>query len=78
MTNLEAARQDARNGAELGDLRRNLNNAAQEGEYARFCAAKEDCQQRWKAALLAGDEAGAEAVRAEAVVLCNKYYRVQE
>jgi hypothetical protein len=77
MTTAQAQR-EAREGAELGDLRARQNDAAQEGRYLRFTIAKLNIQAQWKACLLAGDEDGAEVARLEGVEICNEFYGCDE
>lgn len=73
--NLNSARENVKNELNL-KARWSDTHVAQ--RYADFCAAKEALQQQWKARLLANDEEGAEAVRAEAVALCKSYYGVED
>ena len=77
MTNLEAARQNARNGAELGDLRGRTNAAAAQGRFARHRAEVEATSASYKAAILAGNKELAARALAEGKRLINEYYGVE-
>lgn len=77
MTNIEAARQNARTGVELGDLRGRLNVAATQGRYARHRAEVETYSAAYKNALLAGDGEAAAAALAMGRRLINEYYGVE-
>jgi protein-arginine kinase activator protein McsA len=74
MTNLERARQNARDGAELGDLRRRENEAALIGRHTMYHLEIIALQSAFAEAKRAGNFEEAAAIKAQGEALYRAHY----